>query len=459
MSTPSARGVSSGPVLFVAREPDETLRTFLPVIDRLRDCHGRESRVLFHHAAGEWAREELARRSVLTRRVDLPEPGSGVALVPNRLARTRYGRTVDEIGRLWRARRLAREVLTAERPAAVVVIQDTLLLERFLVREANRRGVPTLVVQWAFSFPQAMYDRLRAIQSGRGTGAERRNGASRGRLLAPLTRAAYRGVLGGLGLRFELANSYGGGEARTFAVWGEAFKEQYVAQGVRGKQIVVTGHPSHDAAYARATTLTEADRAEIRARYGLPHDRSLVLYATQPVLWRRVITPAELAANVRAIAAAVAEAPGQPHLALKLHPRERVEDYAFCADLDPPVQIIPSAEMADLIAACDVFVSSSSSTVLLAMMLDRPIVTVNFNQVPHFDYFESVGGTLHTRTPEQFAAAIRLALGDEPTRERLGRERRMVLDRYTRFDGRATERLAGLIVEGIVGAGQPVTAG
>jgi spore coat polysaccharide biosynthesis predicted glycosyltransferase SpsG len=137
---------------------------------------------------------------------------------------------------------------------------------------------------------------------------------------------------------------------------------------------------------------------------------------------------------------------------LKLHPREWPEDYGFSGQLDPPIPVVTHAELPDLVAACDLFVSSSSSTVLLAMMLDRPIVTVNFNQIPHFDYFEPLGGALHTRSPAEFARALPLALSDEPTRARLARERRTVLDRYTRFDGQATERLAGLIVGAITAA-------
>ena len=440
------------PVLFVAREPDETLRTFLPAIDRLRAAHGIESRVLFHHHPGSWAREELAGRGVGTRVVCLPKHGLPLRLLRSPLGQTSLVRTADEIGRFRRARALARAILDAEQPAAIVVIQDTLLLERFLVRLANRRGLPTFVVQWAFNYTQAMYDRLRAIGKAPAEPAGR---VGSRRLLGSATRAAYRAVLGALDLRFELVNSYGGGEARIFAVMGDAFAEQFQAQGVRHKRIVATGHPAHDAAYVRARTTDEPTRQAIRRRYDLPTEVPLVLYATQPVLWRRVMTPDTLRANVRAIATAVAALPDEARLVLKLHPREHVEDYAFCAEIDPPVRVIPTAEMADLVACCDLFVSSSSSTVLLAMMLDRPIVTINFNAVPHFDFFESIGGTLHTRTPDTFACAIHAALYDGPTRDRLAGERRAVLARHTRFDGRAAERLAGLIAQGIGHRGCP----
>jgi hypothetical protein len=408
----------------------------------LQRDHGRASRVLFHHAPGPWARAELAERGIPIDEVVL----SSRAL-RGRLAGLPGAVTADEIARLWQARAKARAALVRHRPSAVVVIQDTLLLERFVVREANARGIPTLVVQWAFSYAQAMYDRIRAIQFGPSVEPPR---SPARRLLAPLTRAAYRTTLRTLGLSFTLTNSYGGGEAKLFAVMGEAFREQFTAQGVRGKRIVVCGHPTHDAVYRRAQTVDAGERARIQREYDLPPDRTLVLYATQPVLWRRVMTREALEQNVRAIAASVADHDGC-ELVLKLHPREQAADYAFCATLTPPVRVLTQAEMPDLIAACDLFVSSSSSTVLLAMMLDRPIITVNFDQVPHFDQFEAIGGTVHVQTHGDFAAALDRLLADEEARAALGRDREAVVERYTRFDGRAGERIAGLLAEAIDG--------
>lgn len=431
----------TSPVLFVAREPDETLRTFLPVIDCLDERHGLSSRVVFHHRPGSWVRDELGRRQVHFDEVRLP---SGV--LPSRLSRAAGASTADEVVRLWRARSLADATLSRHRPAAVVVIQDTLLLERFLVRRANELGLPTLVVQWAFSYPQDMYDRLRTIQYGQGRSDGPRSLPRR--VLQPLSGRAYRGTLQALGLRFDLVNSYGGGEARHFAVMGEAFREQFMVQGVTNKEIAVTGHPTHDVTFRQAQTRDARQRAEVRAQHGIDLDCTLVLYATQPVLWRKVITHETLGRNVRAMAEAVHRQPGR-RLVLKLHPREDPADYAFCATLDPPVQVIPRAELPELIAASDLFVSSSSSTVLLAMMLDRPIVTVNFDRVPHFDQFEPIGGTIHVRTHADFAEAMERALTDDATRTDLARQRASVIARYTRFDGHAAERIASLIADAI----------
>lgn len=422
--------VAQRPILFVAREPDETLRTYLPILTEL-GRRGRASQVLFHHRPGPWARERLNELAVPWREVALP------ACWPRgRLA------ALGELRQLLQVQHLARRLLDALDPAAVVVIQDTLLLERFLVREANRRGIGTLVVQWAFTFPQATYDLLNEIMRGRGragaavSGKPPRRGIGLGRLARRL-----------LGVQFDLVNSYGGGEARVFAVMGEVFKEQFLAQGVRKERIEVTGHPLHDAAFAQRAGLTTERARQLKARYGLPPEARVILYATQPVLWRAVVTPEQLIENVQALGRAVADLGPDFLLVLKLHPRESPEAYTPGLATGLPIRLYQDAEIAELIALAEVFISSSSSTVLLAMMLDKPIVTVNFNQVPHFDYFEPVGGTLHVRTHAAAARALRDAVFDADTRARLATERAAVLARYARFDGRATERLATLIEE------------
>ena len=420
------------PCLFVAREPDETLRTYLPVLAELRR-RGRLCLVLFHHEPTPWAIKRLAELGTPWRKVSLPPrqppPGPWPALG--------LGPPLAELRQLRKARALARALAAEIEPAVVVVIQDTLLLERFLVREANRRGRGSLVVQWAFTYPQTMYDRLYELQHGPRPGSPASGG-----LKPALWRLARRL----LDVHFDLVNSYGGGEALVFAVLGPAFREQFLAQGVRKARIEVTGHPLHDLAFAQRAGLGPDASAAVRARYDLPPAARLVLYATQPVLWREVITRDQLRENVRALGRAVAELGPEFLLVLKLHPRESLDQYAGAAD-GLPIRLIEQAEIAELIAAAEVFVSSSSSTILQAMMLDKPIVTVNFNRVPHFDFYEQIGGTLHVRTHQAAAEALRLATLDEPTRARLAAARQGVLERYARFDGQATRRLADLVEE------------
>jgi hypothetical protein len=359
-----------------------------------------------------------------------------VSWLPGKLQTGLAKAPLAELAQLRATRALARSIIMREQPSALIVIQDTLLLERFLVRWANRSEIPTVVIQWAFNFPQDYYDRLRAIKAGPPRAA--RNGRS--------SLGLYRAAQRALDVRFELVKSYGGGEARTFAVMGPHFEEQYRAQGVTDKSIVVTGHPLHDAAFRRSKEMTNSELKRLRQEIDIPGRERVVLYATQPFFWRGVITPEELRQNIQAMNAAVSDLGPDYRLTVKIHPRESADDYAFCASLEPPVRVIPRADMTDLIPFAEIFISSSSSTVLLAMMLDRPIVTVNFNQVLHFDFFESIGGTLHVRTYEQLAEALGRIIHDEATRAELAGGRQAALARLARFDGHAAERVADLLV-------------
>ncbi|MFN0071855.1 MAG: CDP-glycerol glycerophosphotransferase family protein [Chloroflexota bacterium] len=427
-------------VLFVAREPDETLRTFLPIIDELTR-RGVTSEVIFHHWPGDWAQRALEARGTAWWHVAVSV--KRLAGLVQRLPMPAAARgPLGELTQLRETRSLTKRIVEQHQPRAVVVIQDTLLLERFLVRWANRSGIPTLVIQWAFSFPQDYYDRLRALKSDASLTSPRAGRRSRRSL------GLYGLVQRALDVRFDMPNSYGGGEARQFAVMGSHFRDQYRAQGVTGKVISITGHPLHDAAFQRAQVMDATEQARIRASYGIPSDERLVLYATQPFFWRGVLTADELQENIRAMNTSVSSLGPDYRLAVKIHPRESIDDYAFCAELAPPVRVIASAEMTDLIALAEVFISSSSSTVLLAMMLDRPIVTVNFNQVLHFDLFESIGGTLHTRTFDEFDQALKRVTHDETTRAQLAESRSAALNRLARFDGHATERITDLLAPG-----------
>ncbi len=424
--------------LFVAREPDETLRTYLPVLSELTAAGRVEPYLLFHHTPGDWARAELRQLAVPWEQVQNPalEPPGG--MLGRAAGATRLATPLGEIGQLRRARTLAAALLDRLRPQVLIVIQDTLLLERFLVRAANQSGIATLVVQWAFTYPQEYYDRFQEQKRA----ARRRSGARA--LVARVTSAAYQAALGALGLRFVLANTYGGGEAEYLAVMGSGFKEQFLAQGARKREVIVSGHPSHDAVFERVRDWTETERIRVLESLGFTAQQRLVTYATQPTLWRGVLDFAELRSMVETVVSAVQAQDERFALVVKLHPRESLDDYAFLEGRQG-VRVIRDADVQRLIAASDVFVSSSSSTLLFAMMFDKPIVTINFHAVPHFEYFAGLGGTLHVRQAERFESALRAALSDQATRAELRAGQRQVLARYSRFDGGATRRLQTLI--------------
>ena len=198
---------------------------------------------------GAWARADLAERGVAVDEVALPDQRD----VPPRLGRAhgaahrRRGRA-DAGGRgRWPGAALDRH-----RPSAVVVIQDTLLLERFLVREANARGLPDPGGPVGVQLSAGDVRPTRELSSTGGRRQQRsrhcRDGCS-----GQLTRAAYH--VDAARARAELrlsCNSYGGGEAELFAVMGDGVPRPVPGAGRAGKRDRVTGHPTHDIVFQRA---------------------------------------------------------------------------------------------------------------------------------------------------------------------------------------------------------------
>src|SRR5688500_8853878 len=110
------------PVLFVAREPDETLRTYLPVIDELHR-RGQPTKVLFHHWPSDWARDELLARDVSWWHVAVPRRDAPRWL-PEVVSHGRVTATLGELAQLRATRALANRIIQQERPSALIVIQD-----------------------------------------------------------------------------------------------------------------------------------------------------------------------------------------------------------------------------------------------------------------------------------------------------------------------------------------------
>jgi glycosyltransferase involved in cell wall biosynthesis len=82
-----------------------------------------------------------------------------------------------------------------------------------------------------------------------------------------------------------------------------------------------------------------------------------------------------------------------------------------------------------------------------AHLLDVPTVTFDFFRTPGYDMWAKAGGVLHVTEPAAFSETVRRALDDPETRERLAAERKIFRRTHLRDDGKATERIVGLILD------------
>lgn len=241
------------------------------------------------------------------------------------------------------------------------------------------------------------------------------------------------------------------------------------------QRITWCGAAQFDHYFSHRTTF---QRDRWRRQNGIPLDAGLILYGTiNPPL-----APHEPEIVRSLIRAMRGHRFGRRcHLWVRLHPqvvkgdsRHIIQPYMELAADDvrievPPVQSdqlswdLPksdAAHLADLIAASDVVVTTSSTLSIDAACLDTPIINVFFDgDVPvdpavstrrfmrytHYAKILHTGGIAIAQTESQFCDAVQRYLAD-PTADQAGRQA-ILMQQFDRFDGQASRRTADELID------------
>jgi hypothetical protein len=223
----------------------------------------------------------------------------------------------------------------------------------------------------------------------------------------------------------------------AFAAYGQQSAEVVSGIGHYPKNRVwVTGAPRLD-----HWVTDPPDPKAARRRLGIDPDRPVIFVATQNYPWFQ-----------RAARAVFAEARRRPDwlVCLKTHPFDvpvdvyrRIAEEVGCDNA-----LLFADQFDDLLAACDVLVSGTSTSILEAILAGKSALSVNFTHEPERYPYVADGGALPGRTPEEVAASLTRAL-DPACRRELGARREAFLRRHMgpTSTGRGAVELAGRIVE------------
>ena len=223
-----------------------------------------------------------------------------------------------------------------------------------------------------------------------------------------------------------------------FGAWGEASARWLTARGVPREQIVVTGAPRLDPIINRP----RAPREDVAKTLGLAPSARWVILATNPIPFSR---NAALLSTARA---GVRAWEGSAILILKLHPSEDPAPYLAITENDPSVRVVPHGvvDLYDLLAAADVVLTFHSSVGLEAMLLDRPVVSLEaFGEENPIPYARE-GAAPAVRNAAELTQALQedVAPGERSGDRRAAR-RRFVRDNLLADDGKSAERVRDLI--------------
>lgn len=222
-----------------------------------------------------------------------------------------------------------------------------------------------------------------------------------------------------------------------FAAYGEYSKEVLCRYGDYPAERVWTCAGSRFDALATKPR----DRGECRKRLGLPADAFVVLVTTQTYPWFRT-----------AVRSVLAGAPSESTVCVKTFPAEATAYQKMIDESGRAGASVYVDRFDDLLGACDVLVSASSTTVLEATVIGRPTVCLNFSAEPFYYPYVEEGVSIGARKPEAVGLALSRLRSFVPDSDWEDRRRRF-LERHLgpAASGRAAvafaadiRRLAGL---------------
>jgi hypothetical protein len=228
---------------------------------------------------------------------------------------------------------------------------------------------------------------------------------------------------------------------------GTPIPDWFAAYGDYGQEIVSHwgAFPAERVAIVGAPRLDSLvkgprqDRSEVRRRLDLPPAQSVVLLATQVYSWFLPVarTLFEIARD-------------RPEwvICVKPHPNDKsLPEYRRLAEEIGATNVrFYDDRFDDLLAACDVLVSGSSTATLEAILAGRETICVNFSTEPDRYPYVAEGGSLGARNSIELREALDVAVRGSRLDARAA-ERREFLRRHVgpTADGQAAAMLADVV--------------
>lgn len=336
-------------------------------------------------------------------------------------------------------------MLEREAAAALVLMGDRHVgWETALIRAANRRGIPSLIVPFALSAPESdvkyrldgedvdwRYGMQRLSNRLAGTFFHNWVYEYKGRrlLFVPGPRAVMAWALGTMP---ENPWALGGGAATRMAVESSHYRCMLIEQGVSEEKLVVTGKPSVDQMHEALQRTSH-----VRKELDIPETDHILLCALPPLAEISVMRWPQHWQEIEFLLATFARLKNL-FVVLSLHPRCNPSDYQHLADRYGA--ILAKQRIYGLLPACDVFVATYSSTVMQAIGIGKPTVVVDFYGLD-YKYYDNAPGVIVLRSRDQLESTLARLFSDPQHYNQLAAAQRQHSSEWILLDGKSTERV------------------
>ncbi len=234
-------------------------------------------------------------------------------------------------------------------------------------------------------------------------------------------------------------------------VYGNVHRDELTQRGFPQDRIVVCGAPSLD----NRPRQTGRVNAQLRERLGLQPGDPWVLVTTSGPGHRISFAHHQLVIeNLARLSAAMPTTP----VVVKLHRKDRAEHYQQALQNSAGRKLIVVGEnmpgypndIFEWLAGCPVVLTGASAVAVEAMLMDVPVVTMDFHDEVHGVDFIDAGATAHVRTGEALIEAVaEILAGQAPAAEAQSRVRAYLEESFCALDGGSASRGARSLVEQI----------
>ena len=259
-----------------------------------------------------------------------------------------------------------------------------------------------------------------------------------------------------MNFRFNYSN-----QCDKVAVSGDFTRELFIKQGVPPDQVVVTGLPRLDSLVSESS---RKDEFTLQLEL-LKRDKKIVLYLPDFAAEHKMVSyKAELDTTYQVINSCQ-EFP-EVLLVIKPHPGETPEFYSsLVSNLKSDALVYKGVNLHDLIRTSDVVITGISGTGLETLALRRPLIIIHLHtRGGSFPYkwelipYISSGVAFGVHHLEELSGVIKTALYNNEEREKLmARSSDFVYQHLYKLDGKASERVADLILEMANGGSEGTT--
>jgi len=224
---------------------------------------------------------------------------------------------------------------------------------------------------------------------------------------------------------------------------GDIQKEFFLKLGVNREQLRVFGIPLHDELFRKFQDLNNINqiKAKICQKYEINIDDNIILLLTthyENFIRERIFTTL----------LPLIEKFKECRFIVKIHP---IEDISFYRELAKKYHIedlliLKEIDLHEIVLSSDVIIGRSTGAQIEAVLLNKPVIDLNFEGVSDYFLLEKFKAVLRVRNISELISAVQKILYDEETRKALqiGRDN-YISNCLNKFDGKASKRIKNLI--------------